>query len=66
MKNFKKLVLFVVIASMVWMIGCTPKDANNAQGEESIGKDLSLKIGVMPAVDSAPIFLQIKMDTLKN
>ncbi len=61
MSNFKKLALFMLIASMVWLIGCTSKDANNAQGEEeSIEKYLSLKIGVMPAVDSAPIFLADK------
>lgn len=63
MKNFKKLVLFVVIASMVWMIGCTPKEAvnNEVQGEEAnTEENLNLKVGVMPAVDSAPILIAAK------
>lgn len=60
MKNIKKLVLFILVASMVWMVGCTPKDVNEVQGDASTEESLELKIGVMPAVDSAPIFIADK------
>ncbi|WIV12387.1 ABC transporter substrate-binding protein [Proteiniborus sp. MB09-C3] len=63
MSNFKRLVLFIVIASMIWMIGCTPKeivkDAPQREGAD-IEENLNLKVGVMPAVDSAPIFIAAK------
>ncbi|MFA5522933.1 MAG: ABC transporter substrate-binding protein [Tissierellales bacterium] len=63
MIKIKKLVLFILITSMLGMIGCSPKeDVNNKlQGEEVNSEgNLNLKIGVMPAVDSAPIFIAAK------
>jgi len=58
------------MASMVWMIGCSSnnKAVNiDVQGEEyTTDENLSLKIGVMPAVDSAPIFIADKNGYFKE
>lgn len=70
MNKFKRLVLFILMASMVWMIGCSSnnKAVNiDVQGEEyTTDENLSLKIGVMPAVDSAPIFIADKNGYFKE
>lgn len=61
MINIKKLVLFIIVASTIGIIGCTPKDANDVQWQDANSvESLNLKIGVMPAVDSAPIFIADK------
>lgn len=55
MKKIKFLsVLF--LATVVFLSGC----ASNNAGSDQTDKNLDLKIGVMPAVDSAPIFLADK------
>lgn len=46
----KKLITLFILTTAVLTIGCLPLDHAEAE-------DLSLKIGLMPAVDSAPIFL---------
>lgn len=69
MSKFKRLVLFALIASLVWLIGCSSNKAVNSdvQGEEyNTDENLSLKIGVMPAVDSAPIFIADKNGYFKE
>ncbi|SCG83788.1 sulfonate/nitrate/taurine transport system substrate-binding protein [Proteiniborus sp. DW1] len=56
----KKLVLSILVLSMTWIIGCTPKDVDDGQRDIRTEENLELKIGVMPAVDSAPIFIADK------
>lgn len=52
MRFFKGLLSSLIIIAMFFCAGCS---TNKAPAE-----DLTLKIGVMPAVDSAPIFLAYK------
>ncbi len=69
MNKLKKLVVFIVIASMFLMVGCTSKAvvSNEPKGEEAnIEENLNLKVGVMPAVDSAPILLAAKNGYFKE
>lgn len=56
MKNINKLTSILLAAMMVFAVGCNSKSTVS----ESPKKNLSLKVGVMPAVDSAPIFLADK------
>lgn len=63
MKKFKWTALFIVIMSLIWMVGCTSKGNLNEESQlekPNTVEKLSLKVGVMPAVDSAPIFVAAK------
>lgn len=63
MKSFKKPILFILLIALLTMVGCTPKATEKEPGsqEEPVAEEnLELKVGVMPAVDSAPIFLAAK------
>lgn len=69
MNKLKSLVVFILIASMLWMVGCTSKEvvSEEPQGEEiNTEENLNLKVGVMPAVDSAPIFVAAKNGYFKE
>ncbi|WP_352420390.1 ABC transporter substrate-binding protein [Proteiniborus sp.] len=69
MNKLKNLVVFAVIVSMLWMVGCTSKEVVNEEpkGEEiNTEENLNLKVGVMPAVDSAPIFVAEKNGYFKE
>lgn len=59
MKRFKNCMLLVVALSMLMSSGCSPV-------EKAQGKDLSLKVGLMPAVDSAPVLLAEKKGYFKE
>ena len=56
MKNVNKLTSVLLATMMTFAVGCTLKSTVS----DAPKKNLSLKIGVMPAVDSAPIFLADK------
>lgn len=69
MNNLKKLVILIVIASMLSIVGCTSKEiaSDGLQGEKvNTEENLNLKVGVMPAVDSAPIFIAAKNGYFKE
>lgn len=58
MIRFKNIILLTIITSMIWMVGCT--------SEIGVKDNMELQIGVMPAVDSAPIFLADKNGYFKE
>lgn len=64
MKSTKKLVAALLAVSMVFAAGCSVK--KDTQENKPQGENLSLKVGVMPAVDSAPIFLAAKKGYFKE
>ncbi|MBF7096768.1 ABC transporter substrate-binding protein [Alkalibacter mobilis] len=53
MKILKKIAILITIAMLLSFAGCKNDTGEQSQDDEK----LQLKIGVMPAVDSAPIFL---------
>jgi NitT/TauT family transport system substrate-binding protein len=55
MKNINKFIISLLFAAMLFTAGCGSENPVSGTKE-----NLSLKIGVMPAVDSAPIFLADK------
>ena len=59
MKNSIKVVVLIIAMSIFMFSGCTV--GNNTEVTESkteeVSADMNLKIGVMPAVDAAPIFV---------
>lgn len=59
MKNSIKVVALIIAMSIFMFSGCTV--GNNTEVTESkteeVSADMNLKIGVMPAVDAAPIFV---------
>jgi NitT/TauT family transport system substrate-binding protein len=59
MKITKKLSAILLAAMMTFAVGCSPK-TEEAPKAETPKENLTLKIGVMPAVDSAPILLADK------
>jgi len=56
MKITKKLSAILLASIMTFAVGCSPKTSV----EETPKENLTLKVGVMPAVDSAPILLADK------
>ncbi len=69
MNKLKNLIVFIVIVSMFLIVGCTSKEvvSEEPKGEEAnTEENLNLKVGVMPAVDSAPIFLAAKNGYFKE
>lgn len=62
MKNTKKLVGLLLATMMIFTVGCSSKKTTT----EVVKENLTLKIGVMPAVDSAPIFLAAKKGYFKE
>jgi NitT/TauT family transport system substrate-binding protein len=62
MKNIKKLSAILLAAVMTFEVGCGSKTTTAETSKEN----LSLKVGVMPAVDSAPIFLAAKKGYFKE
>ncbi len=57
MRNFKKLLSIILISMFsIILIGCK----GNEQNEEVLVEDTTLKIGLMPAVDTAPILIAEK------
>jgi NitT/TauT family transport system substrate-binding protein len=59
MKITKKLSAILLAATMTFAVGCSPKTEETPKAEAPKEK-LTLKVGVMPAVDSAPILLADK------
>jgi NitT/TauT family transport system substrate-binding protein len=62
MKSFKKVFTVILALTMFLAAGCNTKSPASDNGKEN----LTLKIGVMPAVDSAPIFLAAKEGYFKE
>lgn len=63
MKNLKKwIVLFLIAIFSLTTIGCTSKDDLSKESEEN----RTLKIGLMPAVDTAPILIAEKNGYFKD
>lgn len=61
MKITKKLSAILLAAMMTFAVGCSPKTSTKEiKNDETPKEKLTLKIGVMPAVDSAPILLADK------
>lgn len=56
MKNPKRILAVILVTMMAFTAGCGIKNT----ASEPIKENVSLKIGVMPAVDSAPILLADK------
>ena len=57
MKNLKRwIVLLIITVFSLNVIGCTSKDDLSKESEEN----RTLKIGLMPAVDTAPILIAEK------
>lgn len=67
MKNVKRLLASMILLSTFTLTGCGSKkvDTTHSSNETNI-KGISLKVGVMPAVDSAPIFLAAKKGYFKE
>ncbi|MTI46945.1 ABC transporter substrate-binding protein [Sporosalibacterium faouarense] len=53
--TFKKIFLGLLALSLVLAVGCSAPDSN--ENDEANTENLELTIGLMPAVDSAPMFL---------
>lgn len=62
MKNGRKAASLVLASIMALAVGCSSRSAATS----SLKENLSLKVGVMPAVDSAPIFLAAKKGYFKD
>jgi NitT/TauT family transport system substrate-binding protein len=62
MKNIKKLSAVLLATVMTFAAGCGSKTTT----AETPKENLSLKVGVMPAVDSAPIFIAAKKGYFKE
>lgn len=62
MAYMKKLMAGLLAISMLGAVGCSAKKENGQTSKEN----LTLKVGVMPAVDSAPIFLAEKKGYFKD
>lgn len=62
MNKIKRLSLILSAVLMTFAVGCSSKSTVSSSPKEN----LSLKIGVMPAVDSAPIFLAAKNGYFKE
>ncbi|WP_186431495.1 ABC transporter substrate-binding protein [Clostridium sp. BSD9I1] len=62
MKNIKKLSAVLLAVMMAFAVGCSSKKT----AEDTTKENLKLKVGVMPAVDSAPIFLAAKKGYFKE
>ena len=63
MRNFKKLLSLILISMFsVILIGC----GSNEKNEEASIEDATLKIGLMPAVDTAPILIAEKNGYFKD
>jgi NitT/TauT family transport system substrate-binding protein len=67
MKNVKRILASMILLSAFVLAGCGSKKVDTPNsGNESNLKGISLKVGVMPAVDSAPIFLAAKKGYFKE
>lgn len=62
MTNIKRLLAGIMAVSMLTVVGCSAKKENGQTSKDN----LILKVGVMPAVDSAPIFLADKKGYFKD
>ena len=63
MKNLKRwIVLLIITVFSLTVIGCTSKDDLSKESEEN----RTLKIGLMPAVDTAPILIAEKNGYFKD
>lgn len=67
MKDITKLITSLILVSALSMTGCASKQADKPQNGNTVNlKGVALKVGVMPAVDSAPIFLAAKKGYFKE
>lgn len=67
MKNVKRILASMILLSAFVLAGCGSKKVDTPNsGNETNLKGISLKVGVMPAVDSAPIFLAAKKGYFKE
>jgi NitT/TauT family transport system substrate-binding protein len=67
MKNLKRLIASLTLLSALTMTGCASRQVDKPQNGSGVdGNGMSLKVGVMPAVDSAPIFLAAKKGYFKE
>ena len=59
MTKIKIILATLLTVSLIFMAGCSEKKKTSGENaiQISIPQNLSLKIGVMPAVDAAPIFI---------
>jgi NitT/TauT family transport system substrate-binding protein len=63
MKNIKKLIAVLLVTLAIFPTGCASRKTESSQAAD---ENLSLKVGVMPAVDSAPIFIADKKGYFKE
>lgn len=66
MVRVKKVVGFVVLFSLIFIIGCTSKSVPVDEENKAVKAFQPLTIGLMPAVDSAPMFLAEKEGYFKE
>ena len=59
MTKIKIMLAILITVSLIFMAGCSEKEKTSGENaiQRSKLENLSLKIGVMPAVDAAPIFI---------
>jgi len=66
MKKLKTALVLMLCSFTLLMNGCTVKNTGESAGDIANKENLKLKIGVMPAADSAPIFLAEKKGYFKE
>lgn len=67
MKDIKKLIASLILVSALSMAGCASSKVDKPQNGNAVNLNgMVLKVGVMPAVDSAPIFLAAKKGYFKE
>ncbi|MGI5999328.1 MAG: ABC transporter substrate-binding protein [Lutispora sp.] len=68
--KIKKILIGILILTMVFTVGCTGSKApEQEQQQETVTeepKNLSLKVGLMPAVDAAPMLIAEKKDYFRE
>ena len=64
--NINKLVVGLLLFIMLFSVGCSGNSAPAQEVQAGEPKNLSLKVGLMPAVDSAPMFIAEKEGYFKE
>jgi len=68
--KIKKILIGILILTMVFTVGCTgSKASEQEQQQETVTeepKNFSLKVGLMPAVDAAPMLIAEKKGYLRE
>ncbi|MCQ1531580.1 ABC transporter substrate-binding protein [Lutispora saccharofermentans] len=64
--NIRKLLAVVLALSLISLVGCSNSGTPPQAVKPEEAKNLSLKVGLMPAVDSAPMFIAEKKGYFKE